>query len=221
MDPEAVASVAKRLYESGCYEVSLGDTIGVGTPGSIASMLAEVKKHVPVERLAGHYHDTYGQALANILMSMQLGVSVFDSSVAGLGGCPYAKGATGNVATGEYPQALLSTLCCADLTQRTLYTCCREWVSTREWTWTCSLMWASSSPTSSAAPLPLAWHGQSSTSDELPMNDDLRSFAVLCLRVNRKSWPECRLALLTGAIRHCFSPALPLWISVSKANSCW
>jgi len=99
VDPEAVATVAKRLFDSGCYEVSLGDTIGVGTPGSIASMLAEVKKHVPVDRLAGHYHDTYGQALANILMSMQLGVSVFDSSVAGLGGCPYAKGATGNVAT--------------------------------------------------------------------------------------------------------------------------
>ena len=111
--PEAVASVAKRLYESGCYEVSLGDTIGVGTPGSIASMLAEVKKHVPVERLAGHYHDTYGQALANILMSMQLGISVFDSSVAGLGGCPYAKGATGNVATGEFllPSKALSLVC--------------------------------------------------------------------------------------------------------------
>lgn len=218
MAPEAVASVAKRLYESGCYEVSLGDTIGVGTPGSIASMLAEVKKHVPVERLAGHYHDTYGQALANILMSMQLGVSVFDSSVAGLGGCPYAKGATGNVATGEYPQALFSALCCADLTQRMLYTCCKEWVSTREWTWTCSLMWASSSPTSSAAPLPLAWHGQSSTSDELPMNDDLRSLHSFAFASREKSWAAVPLAGAGGTIRHCFSPALPLWISVSKAN---
>jgi hydroxymethylglutaryl-CoA lyase len=83
----------------GCYEISLGDTIGVGTPGKTKRMLEAVMARVPVETLAGHYHDTYGQALVNIYASLERGVSVFDSSVAGLGGCPYAKGATGNVAT--------------------------------------------------------------------------------------------------------------------------
>ncbi len=97
--PEAVAEVAARLYAMGCYEVSLGDTIGVGTPGKTQAMLAVVAKRVPFDKLAGHYHDTYGQALANIYASLEMGVAVFDSSVAGLGGCPYAKGATGNVAT--------------------------------------------------------------------------------------------------------------------------
>lgn len=97
--PGKVAEVAKTLYEMGCYEVSLGDTIGVGTPGSVTAMLTEVAKQVPVEKLAVHLHDTYGQALANIYAALQLGVSVVDSSVAGLGGCPYAKGASGNVAT--------------------------------------------------------------------------------------------------------------------------
>ncbi|MSQ55925.1 MAG: hydroxymethylglutaryl-CoA lyase [Betaproteobacteria bacterium] len=97
--PEAVAAVARRLHEMGCYEVSLGDTIGIGTPGKIRSMLEAVAKDVALERLAGHYHDTYGQALANIYASLELGVSTFDSSVSGLGGCPYAKGATGNVAS--------------------------------------------------------------------------------------------------------------------------
>lgn len=97
--PRAVADVAEALYQMGCYEISLGDTIGVGTPGKTQALLNEVLKRVPVEKLAGHYHDTYGQALANVYASLETGVSVFDSSVAGLGGCPYAKGATGNLAT--------------------------------------------------------------------------------------------------------------------------
>jgi hydroxymethylglutaryl-CoA lyase len=97
--PAAVAEVAARLAEMGCYEISLGDTIGVGTPASVARMLDEVALLVPVERLAGHYHDTYGMALANIYASLERGVAVFDASVAGLGGCPYAAGASGNVAT--------------------------------------------------------------------------------------------------------------------------
>ncbi len=97
--PSAVAHVARRLSDMGCYEISLGDTIGVGTAGKTQRMLEVVAREVPVERLAGHFHDTYGQALANILAAMDLGVATFDSSVAGLGGCPYAPGATGNVAT--------------------------------------------------------------------------------------------------------------------------
>src|SRR3954453_22959273 len=97
--PDAVAAVARDLFEMGCYEVSLGDTIGAGTPGQTKAMLEAVAKSVPVDKLAGHYHDTYGQALANVYASLQMGVAVFDSSVAGLGGCPYAKGATGNVGT--------------------------------------------------------------------------------------------------------------------------
>jgi isopropylmalate/homocitrate/citramalate synthase len=97
--PQKVAEVAAALYEMGCYEVSLGDTIGTGTPGKTKAMLAAVAARVPITKLAGHYHDTYGQALANIYASLELGVATFDSSVAGLGGCPYAKGASGNVAT--------------------------------------------------------------------------------------------------------------------------
>ncbi|PZR48715.1 MAG: hydroxymethylglutaryl-CoA lyase [Ectopseudomonas oleovorans] len=97
--PEQVASVARELYAMGCYEVSLGDTIGTGTAGKTRSMLEVVARDIPRDRLAGHFHDTYGQALANIYASLLEGISVFDSSVAGLGGCPYAKGATGNVAT--------------------------------------------------------------------------------------------------------------------------
>ncbi|SOE93033.1 hydroxymethylglutaryl-CoA lyase [Burkholderia sp. D7] len=97
--PEKVAHVAARLYELGCYEVSLGDTIGTGTPGSVRRMLNAVAARVPVNCLAGHYHDTYGMAVANVHASYELGLRVFDSSVAGLGGCPYARGATGNVAT--------------------------------------------------------------------------------------------------------------------------
>ena len=83
----------------GCYEISLGDTIGTGTPEKAQRMIEAVSKHVPVEKIGGHFHDTYGQALANIVAVMELGVATFDSSVAGLGGCPYAKGATGNVAS--------------------------------------------------------------------------------------------------------------------------
>jgi hydroxymethylglutaryl-CoA lyase len=97
--PAAVAEVAERLYRMGCYEISLGDTIGVGTPGKARAMVTAVAARVPVERLAAHFHDTYGQALANIYAVMQLGVTVIDGSVAGLGGCPYAKGASGNVAS--------------------------------------------------------------------------------------------------------------------------
>ena len=97
--PEAVAAVSQRLYDMGCYEISLGDTIGTGTPAKAQRMIETVAKKVPVEKLAGHFHDTYGQALANILAVMEMGVATFDSSVAGLGGCPYAKGATGNVAS--------------------------------------------------------------------------------------------------------------------------
>ncbi|XP_066306094.1 uncharacterized protein [Miscanthus floridulus] len=97
--PSNVAYVAKELYDMGCYEVSLGDTIGVGTPGTVVPMLEAAMSVVPVEKLAVHFHDTYGQSLSNILISLQMGVSVVDSSVASLGGCPYAKGASGNVAT--------------------------------------------------------------------------------------------------------------------------
>jgi hydroxymethylglutaryl-CoA lyase len=97
--PDKVAEVAGTLYDMGCYEVSLGDTIGTGTPGKAQAMIDACAKRVPLERLAGHYHDTYGQALANIYASLEMGVSTFDASVAGLGGCPYAAGASGNVAT--------------------------------------------------------------------------------------------------------------------------
>lgn len=99
VSPQKVAEVSKQLLDMGCYEVSLGDTIGVGTPASIEAMLKTVMEQIPAEKLAVHLHDTYGQALANILISLQMGISVVDSSVAGLGGCPYAKGASGNVAT--------------------------------------------------------------------------------------------------------------------------
>jgi len=91
--------VAQALFDMGCYEVSLGDTIGVGTPGKTKAMIEACAKRLPIGHLAGHYHDTYGQALANIYASLELGVATFDSSIAGLGGCPYAKGASGNVAT--------------------------------------------------------------------------------------------------------------------------
>ncbi|AOE85775.1 hydroxymethylglutaryl-CoA lyase [Pseudomonas sp. TCU-HL1] len=96
---EQVAAVAAELYAMGCYEVSLGDTIGTGTAGATRHLLNVVGTRVPRDRLAGHFHDTYGQAVANIHASLLEGITVFDSSVAGLGGCPYAKGATGNVAT--------------------------------------------------------------------------------------------------------------------------
>ncbi len=94
-----VARVAGRLHQAGCYEVSLGDTIGIGTPLKAQAMIRAVAEQVPVSQVAVHFHDTWGQALANVLGSLELGVAVMDSSVAGLGGCPYARGATGNVAT--------------------------------------------------------------------------------------------------------------------------
>ncbi|XP_003789705.1 3-hydroxymethyl-3-methylglutaryl-CoA lyase, cytoplasmic isoform X2 [Otolemur garnettii] len=97
--PQKVTEVSKRLYSMGCYEISLGDTIGVGTPGSMKRMLESVMKELPPGALAVHCHDTYGQALANILTALQMGINVVDSAVSGLGGCPYAKGASGNVAT--------------------------------------------------------------------------------------------------------------------------
>ena len=97
--PEQVAAVARELYAMGCYEVSLGDTIGTGTAGATRRMFEVVGKDVPRAKLAGHFHDTYGQAIANLYASLLEGINVFDSSIAGLGGCPYAKGASGNVAT--------------------------------------------------------------------------------------------------------------------------
>ena len=97
--PAKVAEVSKALFDMGCYEVSLGDTIGVATPRKTQAMIEAVARVVPVNKLAGHYHDTFGQSLANIYASLELGVATFDSSVAGLGGCPYAAGASGNVAT--------------------------------------------------------------------------------------------------------------------------
>ena len=97
--PGKVAQVSKALYEMGCYEVSLGDSIGTGTPAKTQAVIEAVARAVPIGKLAGHYHDTYGQALANIYASLETGVATFDSSVAGLGGCPYAAGASGNVAT--------------------------------------------------------------------------------------------------------------------------
>lgn len=99
VDPAAVARVADRLFAMGCYEISLGDTLGHGTPDAVARMLLAVRDVVPVGRLAGHYHDTGGRAIDNIDASLSLGVRVFDAAVGGLGGCPYAPGAAGNVAT--------------------------------------------------------------------------------------------------------------------------
>jgi len=99
--PHRVAEVSKTLYEMGCYEVSLGDTIGVGTPLKAKRLLEAVAHDIPINKLAAHFHDTYGQALANLYAVLEEGISVIDSAVAGLGGCPYAKGATGNVATEE------------------------------------------------------------------------------------------------------------------------
>ena len=99
VDPRQVAKVASALYTMGAYEVSLGDTIGTGTAGKTQALLRIVAEHVPIDALAGHFHDTYGQALANLYAALELGVATFDCSVAGLGGCPYARGATGNVAS--------------------------------------------------------------------------------------------------------------------------
>ena len=97
--PEAVVHVARELDQMGCYEIAVADTIGTGTVASTHRVFEAVASHIPVARLAGHFHDTYGQAVANVYAALECGVATFDSSVAGLGGCPYAKGATGNVAT--------------------------------------------------------------------------------------------------------------------------
>lgn len=97
--PEIVANLAERLQQLGCYEISLGDTIGIGTPKAAQQLFQIVAQKVPLAQLAAHFHDTYGQALANILAVLEIGVNTIDASVAGLGGCPYARGATGNVAT--------------------------------------------------------------------------------------------------------------------------
>ena len=99
VSPAKVAEVSERLFRMGCYEVSLGDTIGVGTPGECVAMIDAVAEKMPREKIAAHFHDTYGQSLANILAVMERGIAVFDTAVAGLGGCPYAKGASGNVGT--------------------------------------------------------------------------------------------------------------------------
>jgi hydroxymethylglutaryl-CoA lyase len=101
VDPKAVLNVSKELLNLGCYEISLGDTIGVGTPGDVKRLLQVLLPQIPSERLAVHFHDTYGQSLANILVALDHGIRVVDSAAAGLGGCPYAPGASGNVATEE------------------------------------------------------------------------------------------------------------------------
>ena len=97
--PEAVVRIARAFDDMGCYEITIADTIGVGTAGATRAAFEAVMKHIPATRLAGHFHDTYGQAVTNVYAALECGVATFDASVAGLGGCPYAKGATGNVAT--------------------------------------------------------------------------------------------------------------------------
>ncbi|MGQ8632440.1 hydroxymethylglutaryl-CoA lyase [Agrobacterium sp. DKPNP3] len=97
--PDEVAAMAESLIELGCYEVSLGDTIGIGTAAQVRGIIERVSTRIPREKIAMHFHDTYGQGIANVLTSLEQGINVFDSSVAGLGGCPFAPGATGNVAT--------------------------------------------------------------------------------------------------------------------------
>ncbi|WP_420475689.1 hydroxymethylglutaryl-CoA lyase [Noviherbaspirillum sp. ST9] len=99
VSPESVADVVRRLKDLGCDEIDIADTIGVGTPRHVQKVMERAAKEFPIAQLSGHFHDTYGQALANIYAAMEVGVSIFHSSVAGLGGCPYAKGATGNVST--------------------------------------------------------------------------------------------------------------------------
>lgn len=99
VDPQQVAQVANALYAMGCYEISLGDTIGVGTPLKAKRMLEAVSRDIPINNLAAHFHDTYGQAIGNLYAVLEEGLAVVDASVAGLGGCPYARGASGNVAT--------------------------------------------------------------------------------------------------------------------------
>ena len=115
--PTAVAEVAWALFEMGCYEISLGDTIGVGSPEKTKAMIEAVARRVPIKKLAGHFHDTYGMAVVNVYAALQAGVNVFDAAVGGLGGCPYARGASGNVATEDVAWMLqgLSIDCGIDL----------------------------------------------------------------------------------------------------------
>ena len=128
--PQRVADVAGQLLAMGCYEVSLGDTIGVGTPDAVLRMLEAVAQQVPVAQMAGHYHDTFGMAIANVYASYQFGLRAFDSSVGGLGGCPYAKGATGNVAT-EDVVYLLHTLGAQTGIDLDRLVDCGDWISTQ------------------------------------------------------------------------------------------
>jgi len=104
--PAKVRDVSRALLDMGCYEVSLGDTVGMGTPTTIERMIETVKESVPADKLAGHFHDTYGMAIANVWTALGLGIRTIDSSIAGLGGCPYSPGATGNVATEDVLYAL-------------------------------------------------------------------------------------------------------------------
>jgi hydroxymethylglutaryl-CoA lyase len=99
VSPESVADVVQRLRDLGCDEIDIADTIGVATPRKVHTVMQRAAREFPIDRLSGHFHDTYGQAVANVYASLEVGISIFHSSVAGLGGCPYAKGATGNVAT--------------------------------------------------------------------------------------------------------------------------
>lgn len=99
VSPHTVAQLAKSLWDMGADEIALGDTIGIGTANKTKALIESVSKNIPIEKIGMHFHDTYGQALTNIYASLQEGIAIFDSSIAGLGGCPYAKGATGNVAT--------------------------------------------------------------------------------------------------------------------------
>jgi hydroxymethylglutaryl-CoA lyase len=126
--PKAVASVAQMLVDLGCHEISLGDTIGVGTPAGVQRMIEAVAKSIGVEKLAGHFHDTYGMAAANVCAALELGVATFDSSIAGLGGCPYARGATGNLATEDLVWLMngLEIETGLDLTRLTV---CSVWIS--------------------------------------------------------------------------------------------
>ena len=126
--PAAVARVAKALFDMGCHEISLGDTIGVGTPFAVQRMIEAVARNVASEKLAGHFHETYGMAAANVWAALELGVAIFDSSVGGLGGCPYAPGASGNLATEDL--AWLMRGCGVDtgLDLQSLVDCAR-WIS--------------------------------------------------------------------------------------------
>jgi hydroxymethylglutaryl-CoA lyase len=126
--PEAVANVAQMLVDLGCCEISLGDTIGVGTPSAVQRMIEAVARGIGVEKLAGHFHDTYGMAAANVYAALEMGVAIFDSSIGGLGGCPYARGATGNLATEDLVWLMngLDIETGLDLTRLTV---CAVWIS--------------------------------------------------------------------------------------------